>query len=127
MIRVDETSTPAAFLQTASQAVRQHNHAALNDGYDSTPEVSRSAVAMVEMFARTQQAIDHMGDRVRRDLAAGTLAPDDGTPPEEHAGGADLALLDAGVALSALLGYLQEASCHLWHLGMVYEPGEADA
>lgn len=124
---MSESLPPAAHMQAASEAVRRHNHAAMGGGYDSTPEVSRSAVAMVEMFTRMQQAIGHMGNRVRRDLAAGTLAPDDGTPPEEHAYGADLALLDAGVALSDLLGYLQEASGHLWHLGMVYEPGEADA
>ncbi|MFF7703244.1 hypothetical protein [Streptomyces lydicus] len=124
---MSKTTPPAAFMQAASEAVRQHNHAAMGGGYDSTPEVSRSAVAMVEMVARTQQAIDHMGDRVRRDLAAGRLAPDDGTPPEEHGHGAHLALLNAGVALSALLGDLQEASGHLWHLGMVYEPEEAEA
>ncbi|MER0481383.1 hypothetical protein ABR737_24100 [Streptomyces sp. Edi2] len=124
---MSKSLTPATHIQAASEAVRQHNHAAMASGYGSTPEVSRSAVAMVEMFARAQQAIDHMGDRVRQDLAAGRLAPDDGTPPEEHGYGADLALLDAGVALAALLGYLQEASGHLWHLGMVYEPEETEA
>ncbi|MFF4950574.1 hypothetical protein [Streptomyces chattanoogensis] len=124
---MSEITAPAEFLQAASEAVRQHNHAAMNGGYDSTPEVSRAAIAMVEMFGRTQQAIDHMRDRVRHDLAAGTLATDDGTPPEQHAYGAELALQDAGIALSNLLGYLREASGHLWHLGMVYTPEETEA
>ncbi|KPC61258.1 hypothetical protein ADL29_25205 [Streptomyces chattanoogensis] len=114
-------------MQAASEAVRQHNHAAMNGGYDSTPEVSRSVIAMVEMCARLQQAIAHMDGRVLRDLAAGRLDPDDGTEPAEHAYGAELAFGDARLALATLLDLLREASSHLWHLGMVYEPEESEA
>ncbi|WJY40016.1 hypothetical protein QT196_23565 [Streptomyces sp. P9-2B-2] len=124
---MSESLTPAAHMQAASEAVRQHNHAAMAGGYDSTPEVSRAVIALVEMCARLQQATEHMDRRVHRDLAAGRLAPDDGTTPEEHAHGAGVALLEARLALSELLGQLQEASGHLWHLGMVYEPRETDA
>ncbi|MGG2461729.1 hypothetical protein ACO0M4_18245 [Streptomyces sp. RGM 3693] len=124
---MSESLSPAEHLQAASEAVRRHNHAAMAGGYDSTPEVSRAAVALVEMCARLQQATEHMDRRVHRDLAAGLLAPDDGTVPEEHAHGAAVALLDARGALSDLLGDLQVASGHLWHLGMVYEPEEDDA
>ncbi|WP_405740480.1 hypothetical protein OG422_05830 [Streptomyces sp. NBC_01525] len=124
---MSDNTTPAAHLQAASEAVRQHNHSAVNGGYTSTPEASRAAVALVEMCQRTRQALDHMGARVQRDLAAGVLAPDDRTAPEVHAHGAELALLDAGAALAVLLGYLQEASGHLWHLGMTYIPEEPDA
>lgn len=118
--------SPAAHLQAAAEAVRRHNHAAVGDGYDSTPEVSRTVIALVEMCARLQQAIGHMDARVLRDLDAGTLDPDDGTAPEWHACGAELAFGDARVALAELLGHFQEASGHLWHLGMVYEPEEAE-
>ncbi|MFI6765614.1 hypothetical protein [Streptomyces sp. NPDC050355] len=124
---MSEFLPPAARMQAASEAVRRHNHAAMDGGYDSTPEVSRAVIAMVEMCERLQQAIDHMDGRVRRDLAAGTLAPDDGTAPAEHAYGAELALLDARPALDGLIGHLREASGHLWHLGMVYEPEETEA
>ncbi|MFD9815022.1 hypothetical protein [Streptomyces sp. NPDC059080] len=121
---MSNNTNPATHLQAASEAVRQHNHTAMNSGYESTPEVSRAAVALVEMFGRTHQALDHMGERVRRDLAAGTLAPDDRTAPEEHASGAARALASAGFALDLALHHLQEASSHLWHLGMVYTPEE---
>ncbi|WP_146022161.1 hypothetical protein [Streptomyces sp. CB02959] len=124
---MSEPLSPAEHLQAASEAVRQHNHAAMADGYDSTPEASRAAVALVEMCARLQQTIDHIDGRVLRDLADGRLAPDDGTAPGIHAYGAQLAFTDARVALEDLRGYLQEASSHLWHLGMVYEPEEDDA
>ncbi|KIZ18095.1 hypothetical protein [Streptomyces natalensis] len=119
--------TPAAHMQAASEAVRRHNHAAMAGGYDSTPEVSHAVIALVEMCGRLLQATEHMSGRVFRDLDAGVLDPDDGTAPEEHARGAELALLDARLALSELLGQLQLASGHLWHLGMVYEPEETEA
>ncbi|WP_328732032.1 hypothetical protein OHT20_18620 [Streptomyces caniferus] len=118
---------PAAHMQAASEEVRRHNHAAADGGYDSTPEASRAVIALVEMSARVQQAIDHMDGRVLRDLAAGRLSPDDGTVPGIHAYGAQAAFADARVALDELRGYLQEASGHLWHLGMVYEPEETEA
>ncbi|MFJ9415077.1 hypothetical protein ACIRPT_13020 [Streptomyces sp. NPDC101227] len=124
---MSESLSPAEHVQAASEAVRRHNHAAMDGGYDSTPEVSRAVIAVAEMCTRLQQAIDHMDERVLHDLAAGTLAPDDGTAPEEHAYGAELAFGDARVALADLRGYLQEASGHLWHLGMVYEPEETEA
>ncbi|WP_327689309.1 hypothetical protein [Streptomyces tubercidicus] len=124
---MNKSLTPATHIQAASEAVRQHNHAAMASGYTSTPEVSRAVIALVEMCARLQQATEHMDRRVHRDLTAGRLAPDDGTPPEEHAHGAGVALLDARLALSELLGQLQVASGHLWHLGMVYEPEETEA
>ncbi|QEV53828.1 hypothetical protein CP981_21200 [Streptomyces platensis] len=114
-------------MQAASEAVRQHNHAALAGGYDSTLEVSRAVISLVEMCRRLLEATEHMDRRVHRDLAAGVLAPDDGTRPEEHAHGAGVALLDARLALSELLGQLQVASGHLWHLGMVFEPEEDEA
>lgn len=124
---MSETPSPADHMQAASEAVRQHNHAAMAGGYDSTPEVSRAVIAMVEMCSRAQQSINHMIERVRRDLAAGMLAPDDGTAPEEHGCGAELALEDASIALAGLLDLLQEASGRLWHLGVVYQPEEAEA
>lgn len=123
---MSESLTPAAHLQAASEAVRQHNHAAMAGGYDTTPEVSRAVIALVELCTRLQQAIDHMDGRVRQDLTAGRLAPDDGTAPVEHAYTAGLAFVDARVALADLLGNLQEASGHLWHLGMVFEPEETE-
>lgn len=124
---MSESLTPAGHVQAASEAVRWHNHAAMAGGYDSTPEVSRAVIAVVEMCARLQQAIDHMDGRVRRDLQAGVLAPDDGTAPAWHGYGAELAFGDARVALAEVLGHFQEASGHLWHLGMVYEPEETEA
>ncbi|WP_327156894.1 hypothetical protein OHU45_24365 [Streptomyces tubercidicus] len=124
---MSKSLAPAAHMQAASEAVRRHNHAAMAGGYASTPEVSRAVIALVEMCARLQQATEHMDRRVHRDLTAGRLAPDDGTAPEEHAHGAGVALLDARLALSELLGQLQVASGHLWHLGMVYEPEETEA
>ncbi|MFI2262137.1 hypothetical protein [Streptomyces tubercidicus] len=124
---MSESLTPATHIQAASEAVRRHNHAAMAGGYASTPEVRRAVIALVEMCARLQQATEHMDRRVHRDLTAGMLVPDDGTAPEEHAHGAGVALLDARLALSELLGQLQVASGHLWHLGMVYEPEETEA
>ncbi|WP_329394310.1 hypothetical protein OHA45_12185 [Streptomyces lydicus] len=124
---MSKTTPPAAFMQAASEAVRQHNHGAMGGGYDSTPEVSRAVIALVEMCSRLQQSIDHMDGRVRQDLTAGALAPDDGTAPAWHACGAELAFGDARVALAELLRHFQEASGHLWHLGMVYEPEETEA
>ncbi|MFG2137079.1 hypothetical protein [Streptomyces sp. NPDC048650] len=124
---MNESLSPAEHLQAASEAVRRHNHAAMDGGYDSTPEASRAVIALVEMCARLQQAIDHMDGRVMRDLTAGTLAPDDGTVPGIHAYGAEMAFADARVALDDLRGYLQEASGHLCHLGMVHEPEETEA
>ncbi|MCE4943474.1 hypothetical protein LVX13_10070 [Streptomyces albulus] len=124
---MSESLSPAEHLQAASEAVRRHNHAAMAGGYDSTPEASRATVALVEMCARLRQAIDHIHGRVLRDLATGRLAPDDGTAPGIHAYGAQAAFVDADVALDELRGYLQEASGHLWHLGMVYEPEETEA
>ncbi|MGW9075293.1 hypothetical protein [Streptomyces kronopolitis] len=124
---MSESLTPTAHLQAASEAVRQHNHAAMAGGYGSTPEVSRAVIALVEMCGRVPQAIDHMNGRVLRDLGAGTLAPDDGTAPGEHAYGAETALVEARVAMAHVLDRLQEASGHLWHLGMVFEPEEAEA
>ncbi|WJY39521.1 hypothetical protein QT196_20760 [Streptomyces sp. P9-2B-2] len=124
---MSQSLSPAEHLQAASEAVRQHNHAAMAGGYDSTPEASRAVIALVEMCARLQQAIDHMDGRVLRDLAAGRLAPDDGTAPGIHTYSAQAAFADARVALDELRGHLQEASGHLWHLGMVYEPEETEA
>ncbi|MEU7177257.1 MULTISPECIES: hypothetical protein [Streptomyces] len=124
---MSESLTPAAHMQAASEAVRQHNHAAMAGRYDSTPEVSRAVIAMAEMCARLPQAIDHMTGRVLRDLDAGMLSPDDGSAPAEHAHGAETALDDARVAMAHLLDHLQVASSHLWHLGMVYEPEETEA
>ncbi|MFE2283847.1 hypothetical protein ACFXDJ_06715 [Streptomyces sp. NPDC059443] len=112
---------PSDHAITAADAIQKMNHALINSGNTSAPEISATVQALITLVDRLPEALGRLSNHLVREEKAARVRMDDNSDPAKAVVWVDTFLTDADSDLADVSKSLHAAGSLLFKMGQPYE------